>query len=655
MKEHEEKVVKIKANIKKMSQDNKNACLKDPSTVGNPKEQLQSFVEGDCAPVILMPGLMGTKLMVEIDCKELMQYHPEIMQSCGWSTCAWSLIYRKPDTEYLMWIPDMMSPMAFLTLTNQTCFGSLVRPLYDPTKENVADKYDNPRGIKIKWYGNTQKTQQYADSGFTAISNLFPLPFQTASTVGFAGMDTYLSALGYQKGLSLFAVPYDFRLTHLANSVSYTLERTIRYAYALTGKKVIIAAHSLGNLNTLPVLVGMSQEDKDKMIATYVAITPPLGGASKTVRLSIGGDDGFLYLDQVIGMDFYNQKNMIGGSSSTQDLIPKDGFYRFRNEKWMKDLLERVDMEKNNPASTEKGLNYWKTANPNEIPYSFFPDPTKICFDGFTQRPKECFMGITDLAKEPVAVINNASYYANHSSYIDLLQNHFTLNDIKAIEGMTNDSHSSGVQLMPNPNVPIVYIYGTHLATELKNEWNYCPENLTSVGKYAFPSTIHTGLGDGTVEVSYALTIAMKWAWEHQHDIPNAKPIKIAEYCSSYNQRNTSWDKQDESGANIMTTTEYMGTYCTCLDSKTPGVGADCFHAGILGDTYIIELVSNIAKTKEKVADKENTGAFRITKDLLVELVNTLPHLRKPKEDQDVYKWLYPGGVEIEHGKTITK
>jgi hypothetical protein len=363
-----------------------------------------------------------------------------------------------------------------------------------------------------------------------------------------------------------------------------------------------------------------------------------------------------LYLSQFYGMDFFNQKFMIGSSSSTQDLVPKDTFYRFRDEPWMKDLLKRIELETAFNPSTEKGQEYWDTVDPQMVPYPFFPIPSETCFTGFTDRPKQCMTGITDLGTHPVAVINNESYYANLTSMKKLFQDHFTMQDLNEIEHMVNDSLASGVHLFPNPNVPIVYIYGSHVATELKHEWDFAPENLTSIGRYAFPSKSFNGFGDGTVEVSYSLPIAMKWAWEHTNNQPNAKPVKIAEYCSRYNQKDSIWDDEDSKGANIMNFTEYVGTNCLCLDNKIPGQGADCFHSGITGDAYIIDLISSVANTKEKVTDKRNVGAYSLTNDLLVQLRDTLPHLRKPREDQDVSKWLYPDGIRLENGNTtITK
>lgn len=613
------------------TQDNAFSCLRDPKAKRTAKEQLENFVEGDCAPVIVVPGLMATKLVAEIDCDTLKEYHPEIMSACGWNTCSsWNILGNKPDSEYVMWIPKLTSPMSILSVQDHQCFGRLIGLRYNNKKNTIYEKYSDVEGVRITWYGNTPGTYKDADGGFSAVTNLLPLPVQTADTKGFLGLAKYLTSLGYQKGLSLFAVPYDFRRTHLANGVAYSLARTIRLAYELTGKKVVIVSHSLGNINTLPVLTKMDQAEKDKMIAAYVAVTAPLGGASKPLRLLFGGDKN-LMLKNLVGFKFFNQKSFLGGASSGYDLLPRDTFYRFRNQPWMKELLERIRLENTVSPYDVKGYQFWKK---NDVPYSFFPNPTEMCFEDFTQRPEQCKTLITDLGVQPVARINGKAYYANQTSMKELFYKHFTMNDPSRAMEMYEDSLANGIDRFENPKVPVVYIYASHLKTELYHEWNYNPADLTREGKFAFPSTTTDKYGDATVEVSYSLPIAMKWAWEHNNKVAGAKPIKIVEYCSSFNQKDTVWDKTNASGANVMTTTEYMGAACSCW-TKLPGAGDSCDHAGILADTYFIEKIGEVVITKEK-GQLRNTLAYKKTLLDLLDVVKDLPHLRKPRLVQDV-------------------
>lgn len=57
--------------------------------------------------------------------------------------------------------------------------------------------------------------------------------------------------MGYDSGLTLQAIPYDFRYGILASKTATFLSQAIKNLYQITGKKVVIVAHSLGTLHTL--------------------------------------------------------------------------------------------------------------------------------------------------------------------------------------------------------------------------------------------------------------------------------------------------------------------------------------------------------------------------------------------------------------------
>jgi hypothetical protein len=59
---------------------------KDPSSLSD-KEYLKEFAAGPCNPTMILPGLISTKLMVEIDCEELMEKDPETFFACDWNAC----------------------------------------------------------------------------------------------------------------------------------------------------------------------------------------------------------------------------------------------------------------------------------------------------------------------------------------------------------------------------------------------------------------------------------------------------------------------------------------------------------------------------------------------------------------------------------------
>ena len=52
------------------------------------KGYLKEFAKGPCTPVVLIPGIAATKLVVQIDCQVLRDQRPEIFSTCGWTDCS---------------------------------------------------------------------------------------------------------------------------------------------------------------------------------------------------------------------------------------------------------------------------------------------------------------------------------------------------------------------------------------------------------------------------------------------------------------------------------------------------------------------------------------------------------------------------------------
>ncbi len=92
----------------------KNYCI-NGKNLKSKKDRLKEFIKGPCNPVMLVPGLMSTRLQVEIDCKKLKQNYPVTFYDCGWTTCNkydWQIWETKPNPEYHLWIPSEVSPMS---------------------------------------------------------------------------------------------------------------------------------------------------------------------------------------------------------------------------------------------------------------------------------------------------------------------------------------------------------------------------------------------------------------------------------------------------------------------------------------------------------------------------------------------------------------
>ena len=251
------------------------------------KEQLLEFIRGPCLPVVAVPGLLASRLTVKIDCEKFQANNPEIFDKCGWSTCSsWKIWQSMPKEEYTLWISDFLGPLSIVFHDSVQCWGNIVQLNYDPNETDLKKKYTSPIGTEVKIYGEhgTEESQ----CGFEAINDIIPAPYQTLYSKGFESVQTALTKMGYQTGLSLYSTPYDWRKTTLANGVSDVIKQTVKQVYELTGKPAIIMAHSLGNFGTLHFLNSLSAEEKQKYVANYVSITNPLVGAPKALKTFIG-------------------------------------------------------------------------------------------------------------------------------------------------------------------------------------------------------------------------------------------------------------------------------------------------------------------------------------------------------------------------------
>lgn len=139
------------------------------------------------------------------------------------------------------------------------CFGDLFGILYDSssTSDNFGSRYSEATGLKSTWFGNTDDSREYSECGVNAlrdlsgyVSMLSVLGSQCALN-DFGRLIDMLKVMGYQPGLTLQPLPYDFRFGILASTTPNLLPQIVNNLYYATGKKVVVVGHSLGTLHTL--------------------------------------------------------------------------------------------------------------------------------------------------------------------------------------------------------------------------------------------------------------------------------------------------------------------------------------------------------------------------------------------------------------------
>ncbi|XP_060608560.1 phospholipase A2 group XV-like isoform X2 [Ruditapes philippinarum] len=148
--------------------------------------------------------------------------------------------------------------------------------------DNVTRTTRNSPGvdIKIPGFGET-KTVEWLDNA--------KLPF----TRYYHDIAQALVSWGYERNVTLRGAPYDFRkapneLKGFLGNLKSLIEETY---YKNNNNKVVLLAHSMGNPLTLHLLNHMTKEWKDKFIKSFMSLAGVWGGAAKSIRLMISGDN----------------------------------------------------------------------------------------------------------------------------------------------------------------------------------------------------------------------------------------------------------------------------------------------------------------------------------------------------------------------------
>jgi len=608
----------------------KNACInnKDPKAL-SPKEQLLEFIQGPCQPVILIPGLLASKLSVKINCEELRTKNPEIFKSCGWDTCSsTSILANKPQSEYTVWISSLVGPLSLALDKTAQCWGNIMQLEYNAHETDVKNRYKSPAGIDIVVFADKATANNTEENcGFSGTNNILDGGIQLDKTRGYLAMKDALVSMGYQVGLTLYGAPYDWRKTTVANGIGKTLNDTIKQIHSLTGKQTIIVGHSLGNFGALYVLNSLSQEEKDKYIANYVSLMNPLSGSPKAVLAYVGGDSEYFYADKY-GMGFAAQKKLFESSSGSFDVLTKDPFTEFAGEEWMKEWQARINLEKTYNVSFTAGKSKWnELVKSGNYPFKWFPTPLQQCFSGFLNRPNECALFMYDWSKEPIAQIVDEKFNANQKDLNKLFKDY--VRTTTRSDDLFKDARTNNIFKLENPGVPVTLVYGSHMPTMKSFSWSYDPRNNTEHNKFAPPSKITYALGDKTVPTASSLLPAFKWSWEFDNKqkagLPHAKPVKTIEVCSNYNNKLSIYDKKVSTEPYQVLENEYIGLECDCVVKDKIVPGDSCAHSPILTDSGLIKLVKNIAYANVKNSNYKETMAYKLSEAQLKNLANQCP------------------------------
>ena len=275
---------------------------------GNPDitvDKNVQFILGKCYPVLLIPGIYATKLVVEVNCKSIAQYEKtttlkEIRIFCGDTVCP-DLSAEKEEHPLFVGLLDS----AFTILNSDkskysSCLGYFMTYFQNenecPTVNSKKLCKYSPY-IKVGFYGSSSKTQTKGRCGVEGVIDILQSENSVIDKIINIGaaksFETVSKALldkGYIEGFSFGGLPNDYRRYLATNNFATKVFRSqIERLYENTGKPVVIVAHSYGTLLTLTNLVKTENKDLLSKIKKFVAVAPPFAGSSKLLDVFLHG------------------------------------------------------------------------------------------------------------------------------------------------------------------------------------------------------------------------------------------------------------------------------------------------------------------------------------------------------------------------------
>ena len=287
------------------------------------------FILGKCNPVLLIPGIYASKLVVEIECKNIAEKEKtttlkEIRLFCGDTICPKLTVEKEEHPLFVGLLDEAFTILGSEKDKYSSCLGYFMNHFQNENecpKVNDKNICKHSPYIKVGFYGSSTKTESKGRCGVEAVQNIIQsgiLLIDDAVNIGAAkSYETVSKKLikrGYEEGFSLAGLPNDYRRFLATNNFAKNVFRSqIERLYSNTGKPVVIVAHSYGTLLTLTNLVNTENKDLLPKIKKFVAVAPPFAGSSKLLDVFLHGMNDWNKSFKVLGISFtITNYNMFG-------------------------------------------------------------------------------------------------------------------------------------------------------------------------------------------------------------------------------------------------------------------------------------------------------------------------------------------------------
>lgn len=585
------------------------------------RDKLLEFAKGPCSPIILVPGITATRLVIEIDCEVLQKEEPKTFSLCGWEACtkkSHQFWIKVPDPEYLLWVPELTSPISILSfgLQSNLCFAKLVIPKFDLTK-SVADMFVQKKGMKIKIFGFSPQTKSSNFCGRNAIEKLLPMSIQTNESKNFMMLLIAIERLGYVSGLTYQALPYNFFYTYRMNEFIMSFRSNVDRLFNLTGKKIVVVGHSMGNQNILFNLKHFSPDEKEEKFQVWIVVAPPFFGSPKSQRSLIAGNSDYITLGGYFGFKFEAFKNVVSHQMSIYEICAIDPFTLYKGEPWLERIKKRIKYETSDNEISHR-----------ESGFTFLPPKTAQCHEGNkSSLSKQCLFNLYDTSEEVMIKIDKKEYKISDTGNL--------VEDCKMTEKsaeLYQKLYFPDITKM-NPEIPVILVFGNSVQTGKTFIFDENYKTDVEKGNYPKEIDIKYTWGDGTVPTWSSMLMGLKWAHEFENKDKdggnvNAKPVILVEYCSIGFTTKQIYNHQPFDEPFKFTENGFKGINCDCNGVDNKNNLNDCPHPTMIGDSNIIKLVFEVVNSNTFSSNQQLSYIIKLDEAKFEAEINACEHIK---------------------------
>ena len=605
----------------------------------SPDENLR-FILGKCYPVLMIPGIYATKLVVELQCKNIATKErtttlKNLRLFCGKTLCPDETKIREEHPLFMALMEKAFTVLGDKNDKYSSCLGFMMTFFQNENecpKVNGKNICNYSKYIKVGFYGGSENTVKDGKCGVEGVQNIIQTGDKGLDSLvnlgaakSYAEMAKTLVKRGYSEGFSLAGLPNDYR-RYLAtnNFATQVFKKQVERLYSNTGKPVVVVAHSYGTLLALSNLL-REKNNKSflKKIKKFIAIAPPFAGATKLLDAFLHGLNDWNKEVEILGKKIVITNYNIFGQLYMYKTLPTITELRplpiaakiFTDPKYTQlgeAIKSRIDLETKcrNKNCAARDLKFGSTKF-DSLFKGYFPsltDPdcayeSNIGGNNNKYTPKYYYQGDCNnknrYCLEEMYYSNKCPNVYKNTEAVNYLLNRYNTESGALLGSATKkvfESYSTiqeGVKQsllqqtqksltkdLPLPPVDTDLVYTSFVKTPAALVLD--DNDFSKKGE-----TLYKG-GDDTVPTWSSLLTGFKWIYEKKkNNLP--QNIRLIEYCSrlsKYGQYKYNAKKNQKFGA--------IG--CRCLNNQglyKNSIKA-CTHAAMINDPELIDYVISI-------------------------------------------------------------